>query len=497
MANDKDVKIGIKTVADTSGAEKMEAALQGVEETSRGFGGMLDGVPERAEEVAAGYDKVTESTKTLTAESAKLEKVEADLGKSALEAAEGTKEINASLKDLKLLQVVGSLSDVVGHLRQLVPASSASGKSLEALGGGLNMVSAGMSTFVATGNPVAGLLAGIVAGVPAVIAAYNEMRTAQDNLLHAGEIFARNMVDSETQRKSLAQTVYATNLKAALEAEAAAAKKLSDEFARANKLADAKNALAQVRLTAAGATPADLKLQSGQQYVADQHRAIDQAQSQQDSLRQHAAIQQQVVLSRQKVDGTPIVDLEAEKAKYEELKAALEKSVLDLANEHLVVGAKIDAAVLESNQQVVDEFQDKETERAKGLASTLDQIATAENGNVSAGVAAATANVKNILADGVVLQAESAKLNDAINQFRTSSEAGNRAYQKYISDLIAIGQGNMKALVSQQDAIAAMIEELNRILGVVNGQSAAVGSVITRLSGMEQTVAALQQRAAQ
>lgn len=70
---DKEIKIDIKTTADTAGAKAAEQSIEAMgkkaEVASRGFGGMLDGVPER-------IDEVSESTTKQAAASEKVTKIQ-------------------------------------------------------------------------------------------------------------------------------------------------------------------------------------------------------------------------------------------------------------------------------------------------------------------------------------------------------------------------------------------------------------------------------------
>ncbi len=162
MANDKDIKIGLSI----AGADAAAADINKVPEALNEIPAAIDDVSDALGEQGDEFGQATEAAQRHSAQLDEISKASRTL--VAIQTVEMLKKTTSALREATAEG--GLLHDQLGDL----------GPALDTVDNGLDMMSAGLSAAVATGNPVIGVLAGIAAGIVGVTDAYKEMRAQLD-----------------------------------------------------------------------------------------------------------------------------------------------------------------------------------------------------------------------------------------------------------------------------------------------------------------------------
>ncbi|MGL4398822.1 MAG: hypothetical protein ACRCXD_03045 [Luteolibacter sp.] len=240
---DKKFTIGIDTTADTSGAERAADAIETVVDKSKeldsesaatGFGGMLDGVPERAQESATALNSVAGQTREvgkavedLTEAARKQTVAEKDQTDALKQGAATEKEKRANeradqvaadvrkVKQLQIAQVVGTvtqgLAGAAAKAREFADATRGVDKNLsgnlESVAAGLESID-GAATGAAAGFLVGGPVGAIIGGIaglaaPTLKKGVDDLFKSLDNLAEAKGISAGLPAKIEAAKKAL------------------------------------------------------------------------------------------------------------------------------------------------------------------------------------------------------------------------------------------------------------------------------------------------------
>lgn len=225
MASDG-IKVRIDTEADTSGAEAAAASIEGLQTT--------------AEEAATATDSLASAEQAEAKAQAAADVERAKALRSQREQAAVIKQIEANMRAMLATQAASTVADIARQFKDLGAAGAGASAALDSL-------SAGMATFVATGNPVAAVATAIVSSLGSVtklIRDYNaEMKLsekAHDNAAKAARRF-------EESRASLAREVRAEQLADTFAEEARQQQAAVKAIERRNRVAAAtREAEAQI-----------------------------------------------------------------------------------------------------------------------------------------------------------------------------------------------------------------------------------------------------------
>lgn len=178
MAEGKKIEIKIAaTGGDQAAAEigKVQAAKEGAEKIT-GFGGQLDGVPERAEEVKKSFEEIRDAAEKAHAETAgmaeELEKPTNDAAKGSSELDENVSKIARTQKAMVLVDLaeqVGAIGEKFQEAAKSVKAfDPALAATLENTGKTVEKVSSGVSA-IALGFAAGGVIGGAVTGLGVLV----------------------------------------------------------------------------------------------------------------------------------------------------------------------------------------------------------------------------------------------------------------------------------------------------------------------------------------
>jgi hypothetical protein len=171
---DKDIEIGMRTTADTKGAEEVTTALDKTQES-------VKKVEMQTDDLKGANDEAAPSQKKLADEMGALKD-------KAGPAAESLKRLEQQTKTIALLGKAEFLGKVAEGLNKATTEGGAFAKELAPLKGliegvstSVSGLSVGLSTFATTGNPFAAIAAGVEVMSGDVIRAYGDMSKAQKN----------------------------------------------------------------------------------------------------------------------------------------------------------------------------------------------------------------------------------------------------------------------------------------------------------------------------
>lgn len=183
MANDTDIKIGLKTVGADTAAREIGKVPDAIEQIPASVPDAVDAI----DEIPAAIDKIPEVVDDANAHIDEQNEAFRRAAEAAEEHSQKLGLIADATRVMLSLQTLEVLKKAIGGLKE---AAAEGGVLREELGdmkpaldtvdAGLDSISAGLSAAVATGNPLVGMLAGIAAGFGNVVTTYQKMREEED-----------------------------------------------------------------------------------------------------------------------------------------------------------------------------------------------------------------------------------------------------------------------------------------------------------------------------
>jgi hypothetical protein len=378
------------------------------------------------------------------------------------EQAEKNSDVNRAARAFTVGRVASHVREIAVELTRLTPAGSDARKAMESLETSIGGLDAGMQAFVYTGNPMLGVLTALAQMSGGVIKAFDEMMTSIHNADDAEKIFGKNLVDAATQHRQLVQSVRADQLAGTLGQEVDQARKLGDEFKRANDLRHAKDELAAAQANAAGVAPVDQDIAKGKAQAADFASGIRQAEANIQSLNEKLTTQTQIIANLNQ-DGTPLADIEKAQAARKEIADELEKATEDLATLREVDKLKLATTATDLEKKATDDAEKQLNQLGNNLIENLQQ-------QVASGKPLDTIEklvydqVQKLREDGTITLKEANQLAQSANLLQGSTSSTFGDISKTIGNIMANTAAIVQAFKSRDAEIAQMkaqIEALN------------------------------------
>jgi len=479
MANDKDIKIGIDTTANTSGIDKAQAKLKELETQSTGFGGMLDASPERIDQLAkleTAQDKVTAS---IEKEAPALKKVREEVEKitPAAEAAGkkmadiGVKDSESNLRGRALAwakigealnmygaaatRAMGDMEGLDGETKQLIKTAS---EGAEKVGGLISAVAQGF----AAGGPLGAITAGTAAGVgelfKAIIQTVGAL-AASDKAVERSVATFKKLQDLKG-KLPLLDAMEAVNKQLDLELE---------KLVRNARVRESGRSLEQTQVEVAGKAAVVSGAQT--QEVAAAQALVSQVRSQQEKIREDLAIAAQAQEDTQSdanflkanaeagviTEGFQTLDdmFVAAKQKQSEATAAFKT----LEDDRAIAANKLTELATsagESFREIGAAATNSQTQAAQDALAAALQKSAELGGNISSNFQTLINDLTTVLADGVVKVNESPLVVDAINRMAGSVEAKDERVITAMDRLVLTNESIMKRLPDLERRIAAI-----------------------------------------
>lgn len=270
--NKQNLEVGIKTTADTSGLKQTAEGLDAVKQAAEGAAnatkqvGVSNQIPEMErklaieQEQARNQAELAQQKREETAVDAGLTQAEKDLakaradntqaaGESALAAARSKREsdqlaqslstLERQQKALLAIELGSRAADSLRAIKDLSGATGAFGSTLSAGASSLDTLTSGLGAFLATGNPVLGLLAGLAKGGADVVREWRAMRQAIKDADAAQKDLVGSTERLKTIRAELSRQVRSEALAELYRAEARELDIAVQKLERRNQLADA------------------------------------------------------------------------------------------------------------------------------------------------------------------------------------------------------------------------------------------------------------------
>jgi hypothetical protein len=434
MADERNIKIGITTTADTAGFDRTTAAQnqlltaqeREVAEVERLIAGARrqkeaqEALADSIERTATEQQDAQRAADLVEAKARAGTRVLAEQGQQVKNLGGFVTQAGFQLTDFAV-QVQGGTSAITAFAQQfpqLVGAVTQSGLDLSSVGEDI------LSMAIDGGTALSIIGTAVAIGVKLAADAYDDMTEAQDNLTEAVK---RNAEQAEasaavTQAKNTGGNV-------------AAAEGNQLAVATANKLAEAKGLL-DASTGVAEAAAAELATKNA---LLDNERQKNDEFS--DAFKEANANYKQALDANEAAK----LDLQLQQQKYD---VALQ-----------TISAQTDAS-LSTLQTGVAAAQ---TEAAKQTLAILQQKAAAEGGNISSNMQQAIADLSKALADGVVRANESPLVTDAINQMRASREGADQKIVTALTSLTTQQENVLRTVPSLTARIEAMELEFKRM----------------------------------
>jgi hypothetical protein len=346
------------------------------------------------------------------------------------------------------------LTQLQSSLRTMKDLSGATAETADAMDAGIeavDMFSAGLQTFIMTGNPYLAVISLIGTGIKGVGTAYKEMEEQMDATAKAQAGMQDWLVDSATYHADLARSVKADKLAAAFKEEAGAIALIEGNLRRLNQVEEARDRLQKTQAKVSGASGGDLAVMglTDEKEAQQRERAAKEAQIA--DLNKQLSLQQKVV-ENQDPNGK-IADIDAAAEKLAALKTQVSEAVQDFAAWSEASNLDIQAAGTEAGESVKADAESGFKKVAEGAKEMLSNMATANGGELDQAGAAAKARVDEILADGKVTLEELKALKLAVDQARQSRQAADQTIQKYFQTLLTDATATNNTLKSLQGQI--------------------------------------------
>jgi colicin import membrane protein len=298
MADGKNIEIKIAA----TGADQAAAEVRKVEAAVTGFGGMLDGVPERADEAAQSVTKIGKSAEQARSEAQKASSTFGEMSDSMEDASEKADTLDANVGKIaraQRAQAIAQLAEAFGKVGKAVRetadeigvADPALGATFRKTADGIDQVSSkaqALALGFAAGGPVGAGLALVGTLTADFVVELVKMGAAEDAAAAAAARAAEmqtklNLAIAGVRDPAAEAAAASAKLSARYGEETAALREANAELNRRNQLLDAQAAekgaardLQDQRAIAAGAPEEDVKARRALDDAADQKARIDQ-----------------------------------------------------------------------------------------------------------------------------------------------------------------------------------------------------------------------------
>jgi hypothetical protein len=270
------------------------------------------------------------------------------------------------------------------------------------------------------------------------------------------------MLTAAEYHKNLAASARTDQLAETLKLETAAAAGLSAELERANRIAQARAGLDRAQSKVGGADSGAVATQAVEQAAAQAQRDIAAAQAKFEAAQQAYLAQAAVKLDAEGAGRSGKV-LAEETAKLDEYRAAVARTAADLRALTEVSNLKIQTAAVNSTEAVTKNAEAAQTKVAENLKTQVDAIIAQQGGDASAAVLAVSAAANKLLDDKKITGDETAKLVEALIQFRQATETGTQSAQQNVQALIEMVRNSALEAASQAQQIAALRQQMSSL----------------------------------
>lgn len=484
---DKDIKINIKTTADTSGVDRADASVKKLNGTvSVGtVQGFLDQTASKARvSEIAFYDLSEEITRTGNSGASldplvgKIERI----GGAATTTSGGIKNLSGlatqagyQITDFAV-QVQGGTSAITAFSQQfpqLMGSISASGALSSQVGAQLLK----MPIDIGTGFSLAAVAVGI--GVKLVSDAYGDMKTDLDNAQAAAKRYQDQIVYMQQQQAALNQQVRREFIADTYKREAEQLERQIKAMERLRELRGAEAGLAQSK--------AQLEIQKAKNSGGDTTQAQGNAivLGQEDQFRELAAgiakITESVTLAEQAAEQAKVKMNEAGRDygefsdQYKELEGEYNKAAstadelkldLEAAKQRADISAQEIIVAGDANMNNLQtEVQAAQLKAATDTKAALDAKAAEMGGVISSNAKASMDILAAVLADGVIKPEEMARIREALANIRASREgadkqilAGFLTLEKTTNNIMSV----LPSVINRLSAQEAQSQQLRR-----------------------------------
>jgi hypothetical protein len=485
MATDpKGVNIPITSTFDSSGTDAAQRELDQVKRdadaaasaSSQGFGGQLDGTTRdgaQVEEIRRGTEATVQAqaaTSDLTEAEIELARAKAAVIQGAgeealkhLENARATKAYQDGLKQIELaskamigIQVAQELTRTLASMKDLVPAGSEVSSALDSMSASLGVVSSGMSTFIATGNPVLAVLGGLAGGIQETYVAWKDMREAQKIVETGMGSVQKSMVPLAEQHRELAQQIRADAIDKLFAAEGAAASKAQKEIESLNRVKAAQDQLAAAK------DKADPNL-SNLDRAANQVQRVSEAQQREMAQLKAklADLENQRGTLVEAVRAAPTGSDDREKAQAN--KQALEQAIADVTQkiqeQEAVNVAELGTKIVETRESAKDEAVSGLTKAGQTLKDEIQREVDAAGAQASPFAKQALERAKQVLQDGQVTPEELDELRSIASQASQSTEALVNGQVGYFQRLMTYAEASKRDWQAFEKRLASLEEK--------------------------------------
>lgn len=262
MAEGKNIEIRIAATGGDQAAGEIQkvsdaaAATEAASKGSTGFGGMLDGVPERV-------DTVTAKVEDLKKELGPVAKAAEDVGEAMDDSAKKADKLGENVEKIARTQKAQAVAQLGGQVAQLGSAFKSvasevevfdkdlantlrnTGGNIEAIGGAVGSIAIGF----AVGGPIGAGVATLAEGVKRVVLGMAEAAEESVKFAATGSAAFKNLVDKLGDVATAKEAVELKTWLDTLDAEEAAITRQNEALGRNRELIDAK-AAAQAKLDA-------------------------------------------------------------------------------------------------------------------------------------------------------------------------------------------------------------------------------------------------------
>lgn len=459
MANDKNIKIGFQTTADTSGADRAAQSINrvvGVEERRNAISAQfLTAAEAEVEEVnrlvrasnaltaaKEEEERATQSaTQAMWKQQAQLDVAEAKIR----QASRATTAQTGQVKNLGMVatQVGFQVTDFATQVNMGTSAITAFSQqapqaigALTQFGGVTGNLSSIMGSAVSTGTALSMIVTALAIGGSMAATEYGAMTAALKELEDAQKRYTAQL----EYTKLMIKEIYKDRLIAANadfgKKEAENAERELEALERIHKLQAAQGgtAAAQAQLAITQAK------NSGGDVVGAQANAIEgSAQTQLSALdaklaeaekKVEAILQNTEELNFQRLQTGQIKGPNSEEAKtadaaYEKAVAAADKAKLDLENQRAIIEQEKEALMATIQSSVSDLGAGVQADLLSSLTAARDEIAKAaqaQGGELSASAKAAFQKLNETLKDGMVSDVEVQQLGGTMQLLKNSNE---------------------------------------------------------------------------
>ena len=438
---DKDISIRLTTEGDTSGADEVRDALK---------------------------DTRTESQKLQAerdVEAALVNKALAEQADELAEVAKNTRDVAIAQRVMFAVGASEAIARTVDELKNMVDANSDAERALDAVASSMRSVSAGMQTFIATGNPYAAAAATAATGVYDLIGAYKEMALSLELLDRHEKRFQASMTTSAERRAQVTNEIRRNSFAETLEADARALREFNDEVERLRGIEAARGRLDDATAAAGGESRGD---RAARTLSVEANRAAEEEAAASERVRLLAdslSTTQRELSFLTETAGSSVAEIEAARARMEQADELWRNAIRDrdaIAEKNAI---ELQAAAVEASSTASEDAKnlvDGMVERVRqSMADTVEQ----SGGRLQADAAGAIQRFTDLATDAIPNNEQLPALLQELRIFRGSHDAFVAGMSGNIDDLIS---GLSKAATNQDRQKTQIQQILGRLEALEN-----------------------------